>query len=189
MDAIRQTLLSYPEGLRYFGLCFFVFLSSLGIAPGTTLDLTLFVTGILISEHIFGLWPTLLLALVMVWMGEIVVFELGQKYGSKVFELKLIKRVFPAEKIETYRKKLQSSEKKVIRSIRFIPAFRPHALLSVSALGLGRSAFYRYNLPLIAVQVPLVVLGAYGLTFIITPSPPMMIGVLISVWTLNWFTR
>ncbi len=189
MDAIRQTLLSYPEGLRYFGLCFIVFLSSLGIAPGTTLDITLFVTGILISEHIFGLVPAVLIALFMVCVGESFVFELGQRLGSRVFEWKLVKRVVTPEKIERYRSKLQSSEKKAIRSVRFIPAFRPHSLLTVSALGLRRNAFYRYNLPLIVIHVLLVVLGAYGLTFYIHPTPGMIIGVLALIWVINWFTR
>ena len=122
-------------------------------------------------------------------IGETLVYELGQQFGSKVLELRLIKRLFKPEKVESIRLRLQGSEKKVMRSIRFVPAFRPHVLLCASALGLSRKTFYRYNSILIAVYVVLIVGGTNCLTHVIDPTPAIIGGVMAAFWILNWFIR
>jgi membrane protein DedA with SNARE-associated domain len=189
VSSIQETLLAYPEGLRYAGLSGMVFLASIGLFPGATLDIILYLIGVSVVKGVVEFFPSLLISILAVFAGETFVFELGKKVGPKVFQFRPIQKILKPEKIEALRLRLQASESKVMRSIRFVPAFRPHVLLCTSSIGLSRRVFYRLNSVLIITHVFLIIYGTTVIAHYIELTPIMVAGGIACMWVMNFFSR
>lgn len=149
--------------IHYGALAVFVILfaesSFVFFLPGDSL---LFVAGILISQHLLGFWPTIILGLLGAVLGNNFGYFLGKKFGPPLFSLNrwyLFKREH-VDKVQSYY--VRYGPLTVVLA-RFIPAVRTIAPIAAGVGSMDYSTFLLYNAGGAALWLLLVTAAGYFL--------------------------
>lgn len=73
-------------------------------------------------------------------------FLIGNKIGSKIFNIKFFARIMPPPKRELFKKSFLQYPNRFLLALRMSPVLRPYFYLSVGSLGLSHKTFFKYHL-------------------------------------------
>lgn len=76
-----------------------------------------------------------------VLMGDSILFFIGRRYGNRVFEWPVFHRIFTPERVESAKRRIQSSARMVCFAARFLPGLRAPIYLTAGVLHVRPTTF------------------------------------------------
>jgi membrane protein DedA with SNARE-associated domain len=133
MKEFQTLLLSYPPEYLLYALAGMIFLTSLGAFPGHV-DSFLVVAGLLSGSGYIDLSTLLLVIIPALLLAETLMFSIGFRFGSRVLDFKLVKKLVPSQTRDKYSQMINDHPKKFLVLLRLTPAMRSFAILTTGSL-------------------------------------------------------
>lgn len=124
-------------------------------------DITLIAGGLMAYYQRADVFVMIGAGLAGVLIGDGVMFQIGRRFGYRVFEWKWMAKILNAERLETVKDKLKNHGYKVIFSARFMPGVRSLVFLSSGALGIPFRVFFLFDGLAAMISVPAIVYSCY----------------------------
>ncbi len=161
-SGIKASLIATASGLTglqaYAAIYFVLFLCGLGLPVPE--DITLVIAGVLASLGSISLTGALIVGFVGVLTGDAILFFIGRRYGRRVFDSRLLNKIFTPKRLAKAEVKVLSNSKFICFTARFLPGLRAPIYLTAGALGVKPSIFLSLDGLAALISVPVwVVLG------------------------------
>ncbi len=124
-------------------------------------DITLIAGGLMAYYGKADVFVMIAVGLVGVMLGDGAMFQIGKRFGYRVFEWKWMAKIMHAERLETVKDKLKNHGNKVIFSARFMPGLRSLVFLSSGALGIPFRVFLLFDGMAALISVPAIVYSCF----------------------------
>ncbi|MCB0361648.1 MAG: DedA family protein [Bdellovibrionales bacterium] len=160
-------------------------------------DITLIAAGILAGMGNISLAGALISGFIGVLIGDTFLFWAGRRYGRRLFELPLFRRVFTAERIALAERKVRSNSKFICFTARFLPGLRSPIYLTAGMLGVRPLIFFSLDGIAALISVPVWVIGGWwfanhleeALEFVSRMQFSVLIGIGILILSYYLFKR
>lgn len=159
IDGIINGIQSIHEPYTY--LLVFGVLLLCGFGLPIPEDITLIAGGLMAYYKKADVYVMVAVGLAGVMLGDGAMFQLGKRFGYRVFEWKWMAKIMHAERLESVKDKLKNHGYKVIFSARFMPGVRSLVFLSSGALGIPFRVFLLFDGLAAIISVPAIVLSCY----------------------------
>jgi membrane protein DedA with SNARE-associated domain len=159
LDGIINSIQSIHEPWSY--LLVFGVLLLCGFGLPIPEDVTLIAAGLMAYYGKADVFVMIAVGLAGVMLGDGTMFQIGKRFGYRVFEWKWMARIMHAERLEAVKDKLQNHGNKVIFSARFMPGLRSLVFLSSGALGIPFRVFLLFDGMAALISVPAIVYSCY----------------------------
>lgn len=159
IDGIAHAIQSIHEPWTY--LIVFGILLLCGFGLPVPEDITLIAGGLMAYYGKANVFVMIAVGLAGVMLGDGVMFQIGRRFGYRVFEWRWMSRIMHAERLESVKHKLQSHGYKVIFSARFMPGVRSLVFLSSGALGIPFRIFLLFDGLAALISVPAIVYSCF----------------------------
>jgi membrane protein DedA with SNARE-associated domain len=152
MEFVTEYLSQYSHAQMFNAYCILLFLTLLGTLPNNS-DLTIIAGSLLVAVGTFNFYPFIAVVFALVLVTENLMFFLGYFWGNKVKGLKLVQKVFPLKKQESFEKIAKRNAFKMVFTIRLTPLFRPAFHFMLGSLRISPRKFWLYHTPIMLVYV------------------------------------
>jgi membrane protein DedA with SNARE-associated domain len=159
LDGIVHAVQSIHEPWTY--LIVFGILLLCGFGLPVPEDITLIAGGLMAYYGKADVFVMILVGLAGVMLGDGAMFQIGRRYGYRVFEWRWMAKIMHAERLESVKHNLQNHGYKVIFSARFMPGVRSLVFLSSGALGIPFTVFVLFDGLAAMISVPAIVYSCY----------------------------
>lgn len=160
IDALIEGLRNMEPRTAFLSLLGVLLLCGLGLPVPE--DIVLITTGFLASLGKFPLWVGIALGVVGVLSGDAVLFFLGRRYGERVFEHPLVRRITRPESLEAARERVLRNASVICFVARFLPGLRSPIYLMAGAMGVPPRTYVTQDGLAALISVPVwVVAGWY----------------------------
>jgi membrane protein DedA with SNARE-associated domain len=159
LDGIIQTIQSIHEPWSYILVFGVLLLCGFGLPIPE--DITLIAGGLMAYYQKADPFVMVAVGLAGVMLGDGAMFQIGKRFGYRVFEWKWMAKIMHAERLEAVKDKLKNHGNKVIFSARFMPGLRSLVFLSSGALGIPFRVFLMFDGLAALISVPAIVLSCY----------------------------
>lgn len=159
IDGIAHAIQSIHEPWTY--LIVFGILLLCGFGLPVPEDITLIAGGLMAYYGKANVFVMIAVGLAGVMLGDGAMFQIGRRFGYRVFEWRWMSRIMHAERLESVKHKLQSHGYKVIFSARFMPGVRSLVFLSSGALGIPFRIFLLFDGLAALISVPAIVYSCF----------------------------
>jgi membrane protein DedA with SNARE-associated domain len=159
IDSIIQAIQSIHEPYSYMLVFGILLLCGFGLPIPE--DITLIAGGLMAYYGRADVFVMIGTGLTGVMIGDGVMFQVGKRFGYRVFEWKWMAKILHAERLETVKDKLRNHGYKVIFSARFMPGVRSLVFLSSGALGIPFRVFLLFDGMAALISVPAIVYSCY----------------------------
>lgn len=159
IDAIINWIQSIHEPYTY--LLVFGILLLCGFGLPIPEDITLITGGLMAYYGKADVFVMIGVGLAGVMIGDGAMFQLGKRFGTRVFEWKWMAKILHAERLEMVKDKLKNHGYKVIFSARFMPGVRSLVFLSSGALDIPFRIFLLFDGMAALISVPAIVYSCY----------------------------
>jgi membrane protein DedA with SNARE-associated domain len=144
----------------YVGL--FVILVLCGLGLPLPEEAVMVMGGYLVYKGITNLWITMVVGIAGAIIGDMLIFQLGRKWGEAAFMQPQLRRIFSKQGLERTEEYFKTHGDKTLFFARFISGFRAAAFLISGVLKMRTSRFLLIDFVAAAIYVPLFVyLGYY----------------------------
>lgn len=116
-----QFLLPY-ETQSYYIIFSILILCGLGLPVPE--DITLVVSGILVASKVIHFWPTLVICMLGILLGDSFVYFLGRIWGVKLLKTRYVARLYSDKTQERVEKLFDKHGNKILFFARFMPGLR-----------------------------------------------------------------
>ncbi len=159
IDSIVGAIQSIHEPWTYFIIFGILLLCGFGLPIPE--DITLIAGGIMAYYGKADVYVMILVGLLGVMLGDGAMFQIGKRYGNRVFEWKWMKRFLHTDRLDAVKDKLRNHGYKVIFSARFMPGLRSLVFLTSGALGIPFRIFLFFDGLAALISVPAIVYSCY----------------------------
>lgn len=159
IDGIINAIQSIHEPWTY--LLVFGVLLLCGFGLPIPEDITLIAGGLMAYYGKADVYVMIAVGLVGVMLGDGAMFQLGRRFGYRVFEWRWMSKIMHAERLESVKQNLKNHGYKVIFSARFMPGVRSLVFLSSGALGIPFRVFLLFDGLAAMISVPAIVYSCY----------------------------
>lgn len=159
IDSIVGAIQSIHEPWAYFIIFGILLLCGFGLPIPE--DITLIAGGIMAYYGKADVYVMILVGLLGVMLGDGAMFQIGKRYGNRVFEWKWMKRFLHTDRLDAVKDKLRNHGYKVIFSARFMPGLRSLVFLTSGALGIPFRIFLFFDGLAALISVPAIVYSCY----------------------------
>lgn len=159
IDSIVGAIQSIHEPYTY--LLVFGVLLLCGFGLPIPEDITLIAGGLMAYYQKADVFVMIGVGLTGVMLGDGAMFQMGKRFGTRVFEWKWMAKIMHAERLELVKDKLKNHGYKVIFSARFMPGVRSLVFLSSGALGIPFRIFLLFDGLAALISVPAIVYSCY----------------------------
>lgn len=159
IDSIVHAIQSIHEPYTY--LLVFGILLLCGFGLPIPEDITLIAGGLMAYYQKADVFVMIGVGLAGVMLGDGAMFQLGKRFGYRVFEWKWMAKIMHAERLLAVKHKLTHHGYKVIFSARFMPGVRSLVFLSSGALGIPFRIFILFDGLAALISVPAIVYSCY----------------------------
>lgn len=159
LDGIIHTIQSIHEPWSYVLVFGILLLCGFGLPIPE--DITLIAGGLMAYYQKADVYVMVAVGLAGVMLGDGAMFQIGKRFGYRVFEWKWMAKIMHAERLETVKDKLKNHGNKVIFSARFMPGLRSLVFLSSGALGIPFRTFLLFDGLAALISVPAIVFSCY----------------------------
>jgi membrane protein DedA with SNARE-associated domain len=159
LEGVVRTVQSIHEPWTY--LIVFGILLLCGFGLPVPEDITLIAGGLMAYYGRADVFVMIAVGLVGVMLGDGAMFQIGRRFGYRVFEWRWMAKIMHAERLESVKQNLQNHGYKVIFSARFMPGVRSLVFLSSGALGIPFRVFLVFDGLAAVVSVPAIVYSCY----------------------------
>lgn len=159
IDGIISTIQSIHEPYTY--LIVFGVLLLCGFGLPIPEDITLITGGLMAYYQKADVYVMIAVGLAGVMLGDGAMFQIGKRFGTRVFEWKWMAKIMHAERLDMVKDKLKNHGYKVIFSARFMPGVRSLVFLSSGALGIPFRIFLLFDGMAALISVPAIVYSCY----------------------------
>lgn len=159
MDKLLEFFL-YLQG-PYAYLAAFLVLLACGLGVPIPEDITLFTMGILSYYGLADLWISIAVCLFGVLFGDSLIYFIGRKYGTRLTQKGIFKRLLPPDRLEKTREMFRKRGNSVIFMARFMPGLRAPTYFSAGVLHLPFRVFFLYDGLASLISVPALVSVTY----------------------------
>jgi membrane protein DedA with SNARE-associated domain len=104
-------------------------------------DITLISAGILAALKSISLTGAMIVGFVGVLLGDCILFFLGRRYGYRVFQLPVFRKIFTEKRIQLARQKVLVNSKFICFTARFLPGLRAPIYLTAGVMGVNPVVF------------------------------------------------
>lgn len=118
-------------------------------------DITLITAGLLASGKSITLTGAFLASFLGVMAGDTILFQLGRRYGKRVFTLPGLRRLFTAERITSAEARIRKNGPFICFVARFLPGLRTPIFAMSGALGVRPLVFFLLDGLAALISVPL----------------------------------
>lgn len=153
-------------------------------------DITLIGAGFLAALGSISLPGAVVAGLVGVLLGDAILFNLGRKFGRRVFHLPGFRRIFTPERVALAEQKVLNNSQFICFTARFLPGLRAPIYLTAGILGVRPATFYGLDGFAALISVPAWVVGGWwfalhvdidtGLAYAKRAQGAILLGVAIS---------
>lgn len=159
IDGIVHAIQSIHEPWTY--LIVFGILLLCGFGLPVPEDITLIAGGLMAYYGKANVFVMIGVGLAGVMLGDGAMFQIGRRFGYRVFEWRWMSKIMHAERLESVKQNLQNHGYKVIFSARFMPGVRSLVFLSSGALGIPFRVFLLFDGLAAMISVPAIVYSCY----------------------------
>lgn len=159
IDGIANAIQSIHEPYTY--LLVFGILLLCGFGLPIPEDITLIAGGLMAYYKKADVYVMIAVGLAGVMLGDGAMFQIGKRFGYRVFEWRWMAKIMHAERLEIVKDKLKNHGYKVIFSARFMPGVRSLVFLSSGALGIPFRIFLLFDGLAALISVPAIVYSCY----------------------------
>ena len=159
IDSIVNWIQSIHEPYTYMLVFGILLLCGFGLPIPE--DITLIAAGLMAYYGKANVFVMIGVGLAGVMIGDGAMFQIGKRFGYRVFEWKWMAKIMHAERLEMVKDKLQNHGYKVIFSARFMPGVRSLVFLSSGALGIPFRIFLLFDGLAALISVPAIVYSCY----------------------------
>lgn len=159
IDGIIQAIQSIHEPWTY--ILVFAVLLLCGFGLPVPEDITLVAGGLMAYYGKADVFIMIAVGLAGVMLGDGAMFQIGKRFGYRVFEWRWMAKIMHAERLEAVKQNLSSHGYKVIFSARFMPGVRSLVFLSSGALGIPFRVFLLFDGLAAMISVPSIVYSCY----------------------------
>lgn len=159
IDGIAQAIQSIHEPWTYFIVFGILLLCGFGLPIPE--DITLIAGGLMAYYGRADVFVMIAVGLAGVMLGDGAMFQIGKRYGYRVFEWRFMAKIMHAERLESVKHNLKHHGYKVIFSARFMPGVRSLVFLSSGALGIPFRVFLLFDGLAALISVPAIVYSCY----------------------------
>lgn len=159
IDGIVNAIQSIHEPYTY--LLVFGILLLCGFGLPIPEDITLIAGGLMAYYKKADVYVMIAVGLAGVMLGDGAMFQIGKRFGYRVFEWRWMAKIMHAERLEIVKDKLKNHGYKVIFSARFMPGVRSLVFLSSGALGIPFRIFLLFDGLAALISVPAIVYSCY----------------------------
>lgn len=157
-------------------------------------DITLIAAGILAALKSISLPGAMIVGFVGVLTGDCILFFIGRKFGYKVFQLPVFKKIFNEKRIQLARQKVLTNSKFICFTARFLPGLRAPIYLTAGVMGVNPLTFLFLDGIAALISVPIwVYFGWYfgnnldtALSVAIRAQKYIFIGVAVAIVIYIW---
>jgi len=142
--------------LAIFGVLFIC-----GIGLPIPEDITLISAGVLASMETISLSGAIISCFFGVLFGDALLFNLGRRYGRRVFQLPLFRKVFTPDRIAAAQQRIHGNSKFICFVARFLPGLRAPIYLTAGVMGVRPITFYLLDGSAALISVPVWVIGGW----------------------------
>lgn len=176
LDSMQQLLIA--QGDHFTLVLYLLILMSTSYGFPFSSDLLLIIGGSLASMGYIPIQLTVLLSPIAIYTGDTFTFLIGRKFGIKLLDKKIIKKIFPIEKQNQIRSFLQENARKFIFGIRFIPGMRSLIFLTAGSMQIPKKIFFQMNALSTGIYAPFMVI----LSFYATNRALILVSELQGAW-------
>lgn len=144
MENILLYINQIPPEFFLSGLFLFMLMTCMGCIPSHT-DIVLLASALIASNGKFPFFGVFVVILMAMLIGENAMFLIGNKFGSKIFNIKFFAKIMPTEKRELFRKSFLQFPNRFLLALRMSPVLRPYFYLCTGSLGLSHKTFFKYH--------------------------------------------
>lgn len=159
MDFLIDILINMSGPLPY--ILVFVLLLACGFGLPLPEDITLIAAGLMSYYYICDVWVMLGVCFLGILVGDSTIFMLGVRYGSRLTQTHLLRRLIPPDYLEVVKEKFHRRGYKLLFAARFMPGFRAPIFFSAGALHIPFRAFILYDGLAALLSVPAIVYSIY----------------------------
>ena len=162
MNHIENLLdfLLYFSGPVPYGIVFLILLSC-GLGFPVPEDITLFVAGLLCYYGAADPVLMILVAFVGVLLGDSIIYGLGYRYGRKLTNQWVFKKLLPAHRLHLVQEKLHKKGNRLIFAARFMPGLRAPIYFSAGTLHFPLKFFLLYDGMAALISVPSIIYAVF----------------------------
>lgn len=159
IDGIVHAIQSIHEPWTY--LIVFGILLLCGFGLPIPEDITLIAGGLMAYYSKANVFVMIGVGLAGVMLGDGAMFQIGRRFGYRVFEWRWMAKILHAERLDAVKDNLQNHGYKVIFSARFMPGVRSLVFLSSGALGIPFKVFLLFDGLAAMISVPAIVYACF----------------------------
>lgn len=163
MEKIFLYLTNLSSNAAY--LIIFGILVACGLGFPLPEDIPLIATGYLIWDMTLDLFPSLLVTIGGVLIGDTILYYLGRKFGFALLQKQRFQAIFKPEKIRRTRAYFRKYGDKIVFFARFVAGFRAVAFFMSGAMKMKYSRFVFLDGCAAVLSVPIWIGIGYGLGF------------------------
>lgn len=104
-------------------------------------DITLISAGILAALGSISYFGAMVAGFIGVLLGDCILFFIGRRFGYRVFQLSLFKKLFSEKQLQIARLRIQNNSKLICFSARFLPGLRAPIYLTAGIMGVSPLVF------------------------------------------------
>lgn len=135
------TFLSGFDGVTAYAVILgILFLCGLGLPVPE--DITLIAAGILAALKSISLMGAMIAGFIGVLVGDCLLFFIGRRYGNRVFNLPVFRRIFTEKRVSLARQKVLANSKFICFTARFLPGLRAPIYLTAGVMGVKPIVFF-----------------------------------------------
>lgn len=105
-------------------------------------DITLISAGILAALGSISYFGAMVAGFIGVLLGDCILFFIGRKFGYRVFQLRLFKKLFSEKQLQMARVRILNNSKLICFSARFLPGLRAPIYLTAGIMGVSPLVFF-----------------------------------------------
>lgn len=162
MESLVDFLLNFYGPLPYWFLFGILLLCGFGLPIPE--DVILFAAGLLAYYGVTDLTFTIVICFLGVMVGDSAMYFLGYKYGKKITQKGILKRLLPEERLESAREQFKNKGSgKILFAARFMPGLRAPLFFSAGVLHVPYYRFFLSDGLAALISVPSIIFAIYYL--------------------------
>jgi membrane protein DedA with SNARE-associated domain len=159
MDTLVDFLLNFYGPTPYLLVLGILLLCGIGVPIPE--DITLFAAGLLAYYGMASVWAMIGVSLFGVMAGDSFIFFLGFKYGRKITQRGIFRKVLPEDRLNHVSQLVRERGNKMIAAARFMPGLRAPIFFTAGTLHLPFRVFFFYDGGAALLSVPLIIGAVY----------------------------
>ncbi|MDA8792322.1 hypothetical protein N9N67_03700 [Bacteriovoracaceae bacterium] len=162
MEQLLELIQNTPPDQFYIGLFGLIYVTGLGVLPNST-DVNMLILGSFIAEDKLPFSRVWIICCTALILADHTTFILSKWFGTKVLNLKWIKKILKAEIISAIQALFKISPLHPILAIRLAPTGRPPLIVLLSSLGYPLKLFSPIYTPFVILHTFVVIGISYQL--------------------------